>query len=209
VSRPPQIVFVDGIGGRRRFRQPLFQHFAAQGLDCHHFDYRPSRQNFVDIRAQLGNLLSAIAAQGPYVLIGYSFGGVLARAVLTGHSSAVPPPQRLILVASPITSMQMCRRFSNWAIFRWLNGDCGQLLASESQMLALLPLPSVPTTCIYGSNGYSGPHALAGREANDGMVAVSEASPHLFADVVAVHASHPFIATCGAVIKAIQDRLPR
>ena len=202
---PVQIVFVDGIGGRRYLRGRLFKHFVARGHACHYFEYRPSRHSFDDISAALLERLSAVARQGAYVLIGYSFGGVLARSVLASDALLMRP-QRLVLVASPIRALRMCRRYANWAIFRWVNGDCGQLLASDSRMQAV-GLPNVPTTCIYGIKGYTGPFALAGREPNDGMVAVAEAAPDLFDDVAAVNASHPFIAMCPAVLMIVEERV--
>src|SRR5471032_3009336 len=105
-----QIIFVDGIGGRRFLRGALLNHFAAHGHACHHFDYRPSRESLEQIRARLKDRFTSIAMAGPYVVIGYSFGGVLARSVLTTHPD-LPQPERLVLVASPMQSLLMCRRF--------------------------------------------------------------------------------------------------
>lgn len=201
----PQLVFVDGIGGRSVFRRPLLSHFAARGHVGHYIDYRPSRESFDAIRARLGDRLAAIAADGPYVLVGYSFGGVLARSVLT-TTPDIRPPRWLFLVASPLRSLRMCRTARGWPPFRWLTGDCGQLLADEARMQAI-GLPAVETTCIYGTQGYTGPLALAGRVPNDGMVAVDEVEPLRFTDALAVRASHPTIATSREVIAAIEARL--
>jgi len=202
---PPQVVFVDGIGGRRFLRRPLLSHFAARGHACHYFDYRPSRESFDTIRARLGERLAAIGSQGAYVLIGYSFGGLLARSVLTARPD-LPPPARLFLVASPTHSLRMCRIVSHWPLFRWLTGDCGQVLAADARMQAVT-FPAVATMCIYGTNGYAGPFALAGRTPNDGMVSVDEVDPRRFKDTLSVRATHPFIATSRAVIEAIGSRV--
>lgn len=203
----PQLVFIDGIGGRRFMRRSLLRHFTARGHACHHFEHRPSRESFDAIRARLSEWLARIAASGPYVVIGYSLGGVLARSVLT-PSPAFPLPRRLVLVASPMQSLRMCRSVRGWRLFHWLTGDCGQLLASDERMSAVA-LPGVPITCVYGTQGYAGPFALAGRTTNDGMIAVAETSPQAFDDVVAVHASHPVIATCRAVVEVIEARMSK
>ena len=202
---PPQVVFVDGIGGRRLFRSALLRHFAARGHAVHYVDYRPSRASVDMIRDRLGERLRTIAGSGSYVVIGYSFGGVLARSALTTLPE-FPAPLRLVLVASPVRSLRMCRTVSRWPIFRWMTGDCGQLVASESRMEAVA-LADVPTTCIHGTRGYTGLFAPAGRSVNDGFVAVAEVDPSRFDDVVAVRASHPFIADCRAVLEAIDVRL--
>jgi len=204
-GNPPQVVFVDGIGGRRFLRRPLLSYFAARGHACHHFDYRPSRESFDTIRARLGDRLAAIGGQGSYVLIGYSFGGLLARSVLTARPD-LPPPTRLFLVASPTHSLRMCRMVSHWPLFRWLTGDCGQVLAADARMQAVA-FPAVATMCIYGTNGYTGRFALAGRTPNDGMVSVEEVDPRRFKDILSVRAMHPFIATSRAVIEAIESRV--
>ncbi len=68
-------------------------------------------------------------------------------------------------------------------------------------------LPDIPTTCIYGTRGYTGIFAPAGRMSNDGFVAVAEIDPRRFDDVVAVKASHPLIPTSRAVLEAIDVRL--
>lgn len=182
----------------------MLRRFEARGHVCHYVDYRPSREPFESIRRRLGDRLVAVAASGPYVLIGYSFGGVLARSALTALSA--PSPLRLVLVASPMHSLRMCRAVGTLAVFRWLTGECGQLLASESGMQGI-PTPDLPTTCIYGTKRHAGPLVLLGREPSDGMVTVSEIDPHRFADVLAVPAGHPSIVTSHAVIKAIEARI--
>lgn len=165
----------------------------------------PEPESFEAIRTRLGDRLTAIAADGPSVLVGYSFGGVLARSVLTTRAD-VAPPRRLFLVASPMRALRMCRTVRGWPPFRWLTGGCGQLLADEPRMQAL-GLPAVATTCIYGTKGYTGPLALTGRTPNDGMVAIDEADPSRFVDALAVRATHPAIATSHEVIAAIESRL--
>jgi hypothetical protein len=95
---------------------------------------------------------------------------------------------------------------SNWSLFRWLTGDCGKLLASESSMRAVA-LPNVRTTCIYGTGVYMGPFAPAGRTANDGFVAFAEIDPLRFDDIVPVRASHPAIPSSRPVLEAIDSLL--
>jgi pimeloyl-ACP methyl ester carboxylesterase len=198
------VVFVDGIGGRRIFRRPLLARLAAAGHACHYFDYRPSRESLATIENRLAERLATVTKEGAYVLIGYSFGGVLARAMLANRPE-VPRPARLMLVASPLHSLRMCRRVRGWPLFKWMTGDCGQLLASPSAM-GKIPFPEVPTTCVYGTRGYAGPLALAGRHVNDGMMAVDEIDPGRYSDAVSVPVSHPFIPTHPRVIDVIENR---
>lgn len=198
-------MFVDGIGGRRCMRRALMTRLAANGHACHYFDYRPSRQPLDAIQAMLADRLRLVAEAGSYVLVGYSFGGVLARSTLTAFPG-LPQPSRLLLVASPTRSLRMCRAVSHLAIFRWLTGESGALLASDRAMNEI-GFPEVCTTCIYGTAPLARRFSLAGAGTNDGMVSVEEIEPQRFQDSVPVPVSHPFIPGDRAVIDAIATRL--
>jgi pimeloyl-ACP methyl ester carboxylesterase len=199
------VVFVDGIGGRRYMRRALMGRLSANGHACHYFDYRPSREPLDAIQAALADRLRLVAEAGPYVVIGYSFGGVLARSTLTSFPD-LPQPNRLFLVASPTHSLRMCRAVNHLAIFRWLTGECGALLASDSAMNEIR-FPAVSTTCIYGTTPIARRLSLAGAGTNDGMVSVEEIGPKRFEDAVPVRSSHPFIPGARAVTDAIAARL--
>lgn len=199
-----QLVFVDGIGGRRYMRRPLFRQFAGAGHAVHYFDYRPSRQAFGTIEARLRELLRSVAAAGPYVVIGYSFGGVLARSVLAGEPG-FPLPQRLFLIASPVKAMRLCEAVRGWRSFRWLTGECGQLVATPERMQGI-GLPAVPTSCLYGTRS-AGALSFFSRVLSDGMVAVDETCAERFEEALALPVGHPFIATCKPALALIAQRL--
>jgi len=188
-------------------RRAFFRHFGGADLAVHYFDYRPSRQSFGAIEASLRELLAAVASAGPYAVIGYSFGGVLARSVLAaGPDFAMP--QRLFLIGSPVQAMRLCETVQSWRIFRWLTGECGQIAASPERMRSI-GLAAVATTCIYGTRAAGGPLVFISRAPSDGMVAVREASPEQFEDAVPLSVSHPFIATCRPALALIAERLGR
>ena len=186
-------------------RRALMNRLAANGHACHYVDYRPSREPLDAIQAMLAARLRLVAEAGSYVLIGYSFGGVLARSTLTAFLD-LPQPNRLLLIASPTHSLRMCRAVSHLAIFRWLTGESGALLASE-QAMNEIRFPEVATTCIYGTTPIARRFSLAGAGTDDGMVSVEEIEPQRFEDSVPVRCSHPFIPGNRAVIDAIAARL--
>ncbi|MFZ6691300.1 esterase/lipase family protein [Undibacterium sp. SXout20W] len=189
-----QIVFVDGMGGKRYMRRTLKNFFTARGYAVHFFDYSTSKQSLADIKSQLTAFLLGIASQGKYCAIGYSFGGILLRLVLQEHENAMIFPSRLVLLASPIRSNRLSRRFKNWNIYKALTGDCG-LIATDDRLMSTISIPSIPTACIYGVWPWLGVLGLfeGCKLQHDGMIAVDELLSPDFALTVEINASHAFI----------------
>ncbi|WP_439464304.1 esterase/lipase family protein [Roseateles sp. NT4] len=198
-----QLVFVDGVGGKRYMRGKLIRHFEQRGYSVRCFDYSASSQSLTDIKARLAALLREVAAQGDYAAMGYSFGGVLLRLVLQESAAALPPPRRMVLLASPLTSMRLASRLKNWRIYKLMTGECGQLAANTAEM-AKISFPAVPTACIYGTWPWLGALGLfAGfKLPHDGMVAADEAAPGRFALAAPIRASHAFIPAHPAALAA-------
>ncbi len=202
------IAFIDGIGGKRFMRGRLIRYFQRQGLQVHCFDYAPSRQSLDEIRARLRDFLRQVAAQGEFHAIGYSFGGVLLRLALADLRAEGVQPAKVALLASPLTAMRLSMKLRHWRIYRWTCGECGQFVAQQA-LMAQVPLPSVPTACVYGTWPWLGPFVwLFGRRlAHDGMVAVDEARApqHAHLPAFAVAASHAFIPANGAALVALLE----
>ncbi|MBB2486143.1 hypothetical protein H5407_13045 [Mitsuaria sp. WAJ17] len=190
------IAFIDGVGGKRFMRGRLIRYFQSRGLQVHCFDYVPSRQSVDEIRARLRDFLRQVAAQGEFHAIGYSFGGVLLRLALTDLGAEGIQPVKVALLASPLTAMRLSQRLRHWRLYRWMAGECGQFAAQQA-LMAQVPLPDVPTACVYGTWPWLGVFGcFFGRGlGNDGMVAVDEARApqHGHLPAFPVAASHAFI----------------
>jgi hypothetical protein len=188
-----QLVFIDGLGGRRYMRGALIRHFERLGYAVRCFDYAAASRPLRDIQAELTALLREVAVAGDYHAIGYSFGGVLLRSVLQDAAS-VPAPRRMVLLASPLKPMRLARALRNWRLYQALTGECGQLVADEEAMARIAP-PPVPTACIAGVWPWLGALGLlAGfRLPHDGMVAADEATWAGADRFTAIRASHAFI----------------
>jgi alpha-beta hydrolase superfamily lysophospholipase len=146
---PKQLIFVDGIGGKRYMRGRLIRFFSSRGYVVHCFDYSPSAQLLATIKTQLIGFLHDVAGKGEYFAIGYSFGGVLLRLVLQECKTLKASPSRIVLLASPVLSMRLARRVKNWRIYKAITGECGQVVADDATM-ARIAEPTIPTGCIYG-----------------------------------------------------------
>jgi hypothetical protein len=189
-----QLVFIDGVGGKRYMRGKLIRYFEQRGYSVHCFDYSASSQSLPDMKAQLSAVLKEVAARGEYHAMGYSFGGVLLRLVLQEYGAEAPPPRRIALLASPLTSMRLASTLKKWRIYKAMTGECGQLVADADEM-AKIPFPPVPTACIYGIWPWLGALGIfAGfRLPHDGMVTKEEAAPEKFQFAAPISASHAFI----------------
>lgn len=201
-----QVVFIDGIGGRRYFRGPLIKYFTGQGYQVFCFDYRPAQRNYQQLQAELLAFLREVASRGHFHAIAYSFGGVLLRQLLQETADTSIHPQKLVLLASPLKAMRLTQRLQHWRIFQWLTGDSGQLVANPEKM-ATISMPALPTLCIYGTWPWLGVAGLflGFNLPHDGMVAADEAQPEPSIAAQAIAASHGFIPQNPVALKLMAD----
>ena len=75
-----QALFVHGMGRSPLSGWPMLRQLRAAGWQTAHFGYMASLQSFDAIAQRLSRRIASTAAQGAYVLIGHSLGGVLIRA---------------------------------------------------------------------------------------------------------------------------------
>lgn len=78
-----QVLFVHGMGRSPLSDFPLLFHLKKSGLNTSTFGYMASLHSFESIQHELANHITYMAAQGDYILVGHSLGGVLIRAALS------------------------------------------------------------------------------------------------------------------------------
>ena len=200
-----QLLFVDGVGGKKYMRGALIRHFERSGYTVHCFDYLPSTQSIAEIKQNLAVVLERLAANGEYDAIAYSFGGVLLRMVLQDMADKNMPPRKLVLLASPLKAMRLSQRIRDWRTYHWMAGECGQLVADPKRM-AEIPMPAIPTASVYGVwpwLGALGVFAGFGFD-HDGMVMADEACASEGITRFPVSASHGFIPSNQDALKTMQ-----
>ena len=177
------------------------------GVKCHLFGYVATVESFDGITARLARRLERVAACGPYVAIGHSLGGVLLRAALEGLPAAVRRPEHLFLLGSPTRSPRIARKLQRWWPYRFVHGDCGQLLADPRRMDAV-PSPNIPTTVIAGTKGWRAQASPFAGEENDGVVAVSEVELGQV-PMVQLNEWHTFLMNSRQLFQLISRQLPQ
>jgi hypothetical protein len=95
------------------------------------------------------------------------------------------------MLGTPNQPPRQARRYGRLLPYRWINGECGQLLM-QPEFFALLPPLAIPYTIIAGTRGGPGRRPF-GDEPNDGLVAVSETIVSGSDRPVTVPARHTFM----------------
>lgn len=204
-----KILFVHGMGATRFDFLPNALRLKKSAYDIHYFSYYASFQSLALIRQNLKAKLLELAAAGDYAVIGHSLGGVLLREALIELADKLPgfrSPCHLFLLGSPISPTSVNHYLSRYRLYKWLSGECGQLVASEAAMAAI-GLPRLSTTCVAGTRGVRGRWSPFGNKPNDTVVLVSELHTEKFTDVVYLDCRHPSLPANAAVSQIIQDRL--
>jgi pimeloyl-ACP methyl ester carboxylesterase len=168
-----QVLLVHGMGRTALSLYRLARDLQSDGHRASLLGYVAAVEPFARIVSRIHSRMVQFARdRQPYALVGHSLGGLLVRAALA-RDPVDPLPAHLIMLGTPNRSPRLARRYQGVWLYRWVNGECGQVLA-QTQFFEQLPPPTVPYTIIAGTKGWRvRPGAFAG-EANDGVVAVSE-----------------------------------
>jgi hypothetical protein len=171
-------------------------------------NYVTALESFDRIVGRVRDRLALFAARGPYAAIGHSLGGLLVRAALADSSRSFGPPAHLIMLGTPNQPPRLARRYRRIWPYRWINGECGQLLARPEFFAGLPPL-SIPYTIIAGTGGRRGGGGPFAGDPNDGLVAVSETLVSPSDQPITFPVRHTFMMNDQRVRSAIRQILDR
>lgn len=198
-------LFIHGMGRTPLSAFPLLSRLKTGGLVTSTFGYATAFHDFGTISQRLAGRIQTLAAQGDYVLIGHSLGGVLLRAALASLPADTPQPSHVFLLGSPVLPSRLARQLRNNPLFKVVTKDCGQLLASPERMAGIATVAR--TTSIVGTKGVTGKLSPFGAEANDGVVALSEARAEWLTDEVQVPIIHTLLPSSPKVADIILQKL--
>lgn len=187
------MLLVHGMGRTPLSLFRLARHLRSAGHRPQVVGYVAAVERFPAIRDRVRRRLELAADSGrPYAAIGHSLGGLLVRAALDGWPPALPLPRHVIMLGTPSRPPRLARRLRRLWPYRFVNGECGQLLA-QAEFFTGLPPVAAPWTIVAGTGGWRGRWSPFGHDANDGVVAVDEAETHGRANLVELPVSHTFI----------------
>jgi pimeloyl-ACP methyl ester carboxylesterase len=203
-AQATHVLLVHGMGRTPVSMVRLARALRRAGLATRQFAYATAWQSVDAIVGRLERRLTTLSGCD-YVVVGHSLGGLLLRAAIAGLAPGALRPRHFIMLGTPNRSPRLARRFQRAWWYRLLNGDAGELLASELR-LARIPTPTVPCTVIAGTRGINGRWSPFGDEPNDGLVAVSETRLDGAEEWISVPARHPFIMNDPGVRQLIVDK---
>jgi hypothetical protein len=199
-----KILLVHGMGRTPISMWRLARALRQAGCATELFGYLAARQSVEQIVGRLRARLTAMA-DGDYIVIGHSLGGILLRSAVATLPAAVRRPRRIIMLATPSHSPRMARRFSKTLWYRAINGEAGQWLTDERRFEEMPPM-DVPCTVIAGTRGINGRWSPFGDEANDGLVAVTETELNSADELITLPVTHAFIMNDATVRMLVKER---
>ena len=201
-----QALFVHGMGRSPLSAFPLLRRLKQNGITPHWYFYSVTFQSFPSISDRLERKIERLAAQGDYVLIGHSLGGVLIRDAVAALPAGTRMPSRIFLLGSPVRPSRIAKALRrNW-LFRLATRDCVQLLGSEDRM-GCVAASQVPTTSIVGTKSYKPLKRLFGDEENDCVVSYSEVCADWISEEIHLPVSHTFMPSNSLVTKTVVEKL--
>lgn len=143
------VILLHGILRTRRNMEPLAKALRGEGYEVLNVDY-PSR------RYDLAGLVEVIHGQSrefitaaPVVhFVGFSMGGLLARALIHRHRPA--NLGRVVLLATPNQGSEWADVLQKFRLYRWLFGPAGQQLTTTAPLSDLLGPIDYPCGVIAG-----------------------------------------------------------
>lgn len=193
-----RIFLVHGMGRTSLSLAWLSSRLRRAGHDVIMFSYSAMREDFVPCAKRLGQFIDAQAQGEAYAVVGHSLGSVLLREALARLRHK---PAAVFLLAPPTRAVAMAKFFSRWRLYKFLGGECGQLLASDGFMQNL-PAPPANSMILAGTRGLRSRLLPHGDAVNDGILSVDETKlegvPHQ-----SFKASHTFIMNHPAIVDTI------
>jgi len=201
-----QVLLVHGMGRTALSLYRLARDLESAGHRARLLGYVAAVESFARIVTRIHNRLARLARGGsPYAVVGHSLGGLLVRAALA-RSPVDRPPAHVIMLGTPNRSPRLARQYQRRWLYRWVNGDSGQVLA-QTRFFEQLPSLTVPYTIIAGTKGWPGRPGVFGGEANDGVVAVSETTMADTDAPIEVPVRHTFMMNDPRVREVIREVL--
>jgi pimeloyl-ACP methyl ester carboxylesterase len=202
---PIVVLLVHGMGRTSLSMRRLGRALRQAGHDVQYARYVVTIEGLDRMVDRLHARMQRLADGGqPYLVVGHSLGGVLARLAFE-RSPALPRlPEHLIMLGPPNRPPRIARKLRRFWPYRLINGEVGQLLADPG-FVAALPVPCIPYTIVAGTGGRRGRWSPFGNEPNDGLVAVSETRCTPEDTVIEVPARHTFMMNHPVVRKVIRE----
>jgi hypothetical protein len=202
VSAKRGVVLLHGLMNYPAIMRPLETVLAGQGWATANLFY-PTRELSLAAHAQAASAAArGLADEGAaeIAVIGFSLGGLVARAALARAAADGWPPGRLILIGSPARGAAIADALQRSSLYRPLIGGCADVVTKAGA--TAVPVPDAPLLIIAGGTGARGYNPLLKGD-NDGLIAVAETRlPGAETDFLRVRSRHHALSIHPASVEA-------
>lgn len=195
-----QIILIHGLARTSLSWLSLEQRLRRAGYRTTSFSYFAFAENFDQIAQRLLRQFQDLGSQGAYGVVAHSLGGVLTRAAL--GLEAVLAPRHVVMLGTPNQPPRLAPLAWQLPPFQWFTGQCGYNLTCPD-FYRNLPSLATDYTIIAGTGGPQGRLSPFGKEANDGIVALSETPIRSTDAVVQLPVWHTFMMNNPAVQRTV------
>lgn len=166
-----QVLLVHGLSRTPVSFAPMGWRLKSAGWQTTAFGYAAFLETFDQIVERLQYRLYQLGQQGAYSVVVHSLGGLLLRAALSQGN--IPSPDHIVMLGTPNQPPRLAPIAWQLPPFQWFTGQCGFNL-TQRDFFQKLPRLRSPYTIVAGVGGPTGWLSPFGKEANDGIVTVSE-----------------------------------
>ena len=198
------VVLIHGMGRTPLSMMRLRRHLRRAGHNPILFGYSPTFETLQGATGRLVRLIERRADTAQYALVGHSLGTVILRSALGRLENRMPAA--CFFLAPPMVACKAAKCFSRFWLYKAVTGEMGRLLAAD-EFMRKLPLPPTLVRIYAGVGGPRASWLPFGREANDGILSVSEATGDNAAAAVRVPSLHTFIMNSAPVFDDIASAL--
>lgn len=124
-----RIVLLHGIFRTTRSMRGLETFLRAQGYEVLNLGYPSTRLPIERIVEHIHPAITAFTGDGPLHVVGYSMGGLVARAYIYRYAPA--HLGRVVLLATPNHGSEVADALKDWWLYRRLYGPAGQQLVTH------------------------------------------------------------------------------
>jgi pimeloyl-ACP methyl ester carboxylesterase len=186
------VLLLHGIARTSRHMRRLKKHFEALGYHVLSLNYPSRKFPLKDLAAFVEGIVERqVPKDNTLHIIGYSMGGLVARAYL--HRSKRENIGRVLLLATPNGGSEIADLLKKNRLYRWFYGPAGLELLTDARCREGLFGPCPAELGVIAGNATIDPFSsfVIGR-ANDGKVAVESAKLEGMKDMVLLRANHTF-----------------
>jgi pimeloyl-ACP methyl ester carboxylesterase len=172
-GRERAAILLHGLGRGRHVMRKLARALDEAGWAVANVGY-PSLRRPIDHHAAAVRRIALALQQdgaGTIALVGHSLGGLIARSAAACAAADGWPLGRIVLIGSPAGGSAIAEALKDFAPYRLIAGDSGQVLTPFEA--AKVPVPTAEIAIIAGGNGGRGFNPFLHGD-NDGVVTVAE-----------------------------------